>query len=94
MNSYKKEYQENKEKIALIEQSLKKSKTKDYEKYLDEFIQMIHEIKDKPITREVLEALIEGMVFKRKVKGSKDYSVKVIYKKVPDLLEDFFNGKK
>lgn len=94
MNSYKKEYQENKEKIALIEQSLKKSKTKDYEKYLDEFIQMIHEIKDKPITREVLEALIEGMVFKRKFKGSKDYSVKVIYKKVPDLLEDFFNGKK
>ena len=55
---------------------------------------MIHEIKDKPITREVLEALIEGMVFKRKFKGSKDYSVKVIYKKVPDLLEDFFNGKK
>lgn len=94
MNSYKKEYEEHKSKIALIEQSLNKCKTKDYEKYLDEFIKMIHEIKDKPISRDVLEALIEGMVFKRKVKGSQEFIVRVIYKKVPDLLEDFFNGKK
>lgn len=91
MTSYKKEYEENKKQINIIEDSIKRKSTIDYISLTNSFLNYLNQIKSRPLTSEILRNIIESITIQRTFPRSKEYIVKIRYKKIPDLLEDYFN---
>lgn len=89
MKSYRDELNENMQKLSKIMDEEKQCDNTDYEKQVDEFIVEVKRIKDLPPTKETISCFMEGMSIKRINKFS--VNVKFIYKRIANLLEDYYN---
>ena len=84
MAEYKTEYENN--KTRLVELSVNIPVVKDYLKLTSEFIEELKKINTNNLTKDIITSIIDKAYFTRK---DKKLVVKIIYKKIPDLLEDY-----
>ena len=91
MASYKKEYDTNRKQIKELENKESKKEDKNYIDLTYAFINKLKQIKVTEFTKEVISSIIESITIKRTFPKSQEFIVKIKYKKIPDLLEDYIN---
>lgn len=84
MTEYKTEYENNKRR--LVELSVNTPVEKDYLKLTSEFIEELKKINSNNLTKDAIVSLVDKAYFTR---IDKKLVVKIIYKKIPELLEDY-----
>lgn len=90
VSSYKKEFEENSALIDRLEKNKVKPIKKDYVLEVNEFMKFIYELKDCVYTNEKLLKVIDKIFILR---NNKNLAFKIVYKGIPDLLEDYKRGK-
>lgn len=89
MKSYRDELNENMRKLSQIMDEEKQYDDINYEVQVDEFIEEVKKIKDLPPTKDTISCFLEGMYVSRVNKFT--VNVKFKYKKIANLLEDYYN---
>lgn len=89
LSGYKKEYEENNQKLQELTKANNNDNT-DYIKLIDLLFIDLKELKNQPLDRKYISKIIESAHI---IKNKKKIKLKLKYKKVPNLLEDYFNGR-
>ena len=91
MAAYKKEYDTNRMQIKELENKESKKEDKNYIDLSYAFINKLKQIIETEFTKEVISSIIESITIKRTFPKSQEFIVKIKYKKIPDLIEDYIN---
>lgn len=91
MAAYKKEYDTNRMQIKELENKESKKVDKNYIDLTYAFINNLKQIKETEFTKEVISSIVESITIKRTFPKSQEFIVKIKYKKIPDLIEDYIN---
>ena len=84
MTEYKTEYENN--KTRLVELSVNIPVSKDYLQLTYEFIEELKKINPNNLTKDAITSIVDKAYFTRK---DRKLVVKIVYKKIPELLEDY-----
>ena len=91
MDSYNEEFENNKLRIEELKKKLASlNKEKDYVKLTNKFIERIEEAEKLEINRDVLLSLIDKIYI---YKTKDELIVQILYHYIPEMLEDYFDGK-
>lgn len=91
MNSYNEEFENNKLRIEELKKKLASlNKEKDYVKLTNKFIERIEEAEKLEINMDVLLSLIDKIYI---YKTKDELIVQILYHYIPEMLEDYFDGK-
>ena len=77
--------------IKELENKESKKEDKNYIDLTYAFINKLKQIKETEFTKEVISSIIESITIKRTFPKSQEFIVKIKYKKIPDLIEDYIN---
>ena len=91
MDSYNEEFENNKLRTEEPKKKLASlNKEKDYVKLTNKFIERIEEAEKLEINRDVLLSLIDKIYI---YKTKDELIVQILYHYIPEMLEDYFDGK-